>query len=208
MPQLHLPMFPRRDADHGCAGICQAGRSGDVFQRADAGVQSCRGRCRQLSDDHQSVLRPWGAHRKRHHPGVWVTSISVKRSVKIYRQRGPRVLCAALPRVGPAVLLDAVVAQAEERLAEGCSVAEVAAELGVTLNTLQKAIRAGGSAPPLKKAAGDSAGAGRHAEVAKQIARSPRRRAAKASAPKWIARLRWDAGRLRRWNGWRQAWAY
>ena len=44
-----------------------------------------------------------------------------------------------------------VVAQAEERLAEGCSVAEVAAELGVKLNTLQKAIRAGRIRTAVKK---------------------------------------------------------
>jgi hypothetical protein len=56
-----------------------------------------------------------------------VTSISVKRSVKIYRQRGPKGFYAPRATRGPAVLVDTVVAQAEERLAEGCSVAEVAA---------------------------------------------------------------------------------
>jgi transposase-like protein len=80
-----------------------------------------------------------------------VTSISVKRSVKIYRQRGPKGFYAPRATRGPAVLLDAVVAQAEERLAEGCSVAEVAAELGVKLNTLQKAIRAGRIRTAVKK---------------------------------------------------------
>ena len=41
MPQLHLAdVSARRDADHGCAGICQAGRSGDVFQRAKMPVFS------------------------------------------------------------------------------------------------------------------------------------------------------------------------
>jgi hypothetical protein len=49
---------------------------------------------------------------------------------------------------GPAVLVDAVVAKAEERLAEGVSAAEVAADLQVKLNT---AIRAGRIRTPVKK---------------------------------------------------------
>jgi hypothetical protein len=80
-----------------------------------------------------------------------VTSISVKRSVKIYRQRGPKGFYAPRVTRGPAVLLEAVIVQAEERLTEGCSVADVAAELGVKLNTLQKAIRAGRIRMPVKK---------------------------------------------------------
>jgi transposase-like protein len=80
-----------------------------------------------------------------------VTPISVKRSVKIYREKGPKGFYARRATRGPAVLVDAVVAQAEERLAEGCSVAEVAAELGVKLNTLQKAIRAGRIRAAVKK---------------------------------------------------------
>jgi hypothetical protein len=43
------------------------------------------------------------------------------------------------------------VTQVEERLAEGCSVAEVTEELGVKLNTLQKAIRAGRIRTAVKK---------------------------------------------------------
>ena len=49
------------------------------------------------------------------------------------------------------LLLEAVVAQVEERLAEGCSVADIATQLGVKLNTLQKAIRAGRIRTPVKK---------------------------------------------------------
>jgi hypothetical protein len=42
-----------------------------------------------------------------------------------------------------AVLVDTVIAEAEELLAGGASEVEVAAQLGLKLNTLQKAIRAG-----------------------------------------------------------------
>ena len=99
-----------------------------------------------------------------------------------------------MPRVtrGAAVLVDSVVAQIEELLAGGASEAEDARKLELKLNTLQKAIRAGRVRMPAKKRARRSAFTSR---------------AAKASAPKWIVRPRWDAVRPRPWNGWRQAWA-
>jgi hypothetical protein len=75
-----------------------------------------------------------------------VTSISVKRSVKIYREKGPKGFYTPRVTRGLAVLVDGVVVRAEECLAEGASVAEVAEQLNVKLNTLQKAIRAGRSA--------------------------------------------------------------
>jgi hypothetical protein len=49
------------------------------------------------------------------------------------------------------VLVDSVVAEAEELLAGGASDAEVAEQLGLKLNTLQKAIRAGRVRRPVKK---------------------------------------------------------
>ena len=72
-----------------------------------------------------------------------VTSISVKRSVKIYRQRGPERFYA--PACHAVLRCCSIPWWRRPRswLAEGCSVAEVAAELGVKLNTLQKAIRGG-----------------------------------------------------------------
>ena len=80
-----------------------------------------------------------------------VTSISVKRWVKVYRARGPRGFYAPRVTRGPAVLVEGVIAEAEEMLAEGASVAEVAERLEVKPNTLQKAIRAGRIRQPAKK---------------------------------------------------------
>ena len=80
-----------------------------------------------------------------------VTSISVKRWVKVYRAKGPRGFYAPRVTRGPAVLVDSVIAEAEEMLAEGASVAEVAERLEVKPNTLQKAIRAGRIRQPVKK---------------------------------------------------------
>jgi len=152
MPQLHLPMFP-----HGVTPITEvlafARRDGQVtyfsgqlavFSHAEDDVASFRmitsqfcvhGGARQ-----SDIIRVFG-----------VTPISVKRSVKIYRERGPKGFYAPLATRGPAVLIDPVVAQAEERLAEGATVAAVAEEFEVKLNTLQKAIRAGRVRMPAKK---------------------------------------------------------
>jgi len=152
MPQLHLPMFP-----HGVTPITdvlafakQDGRvtyfSGQqpVFSHAEDDVASFRmitsQFCAHGGATQSAIIRVFG-----------VTSISVKRSVKTYRERGPKGFYAPRVTRGAAVLHEALVAQAEELLAEGYSVAEVAKELGVKLNTLQKAIRAGRIRTPVKK---------------------------------------------------------
>jgi hypothetical protein len=152
VPQLHLPMFP--------AGVTpitdilafakQDGQityfSGQmpVFSHAENDTatfrmitsQFCVQGCAKQSD----IIRAFG-----------VTSISLKRSVKKYRDEGPKGFYAPRVTRGPAVLVDAVVAKAEERLAEGVSAADVAADLQVKRNTLQKAIRAGRIRTPVRK---------------------------------------------------------
>lgn len=152
MPQLHLPMFP-----YGVTAITdvlafgkQDGRityfSGQlpVFSHAEDDVASFRmitsQFCVQGCVKQSDIIRAFG-----------VTSISVKRSVKTYREKGPKGFYTPRVTRGPAVLVDAVVVQAEERLAEGASVAAVAEQLEVKLNTLQKAIRAGRIRTPVKK---------------------------------------------------------
>src|ERR1700688_2129796 len=72
-----------------------------------------------------------------------VTSISVKRSVKRHRENGTKGFYAPRVTRGAAVLTAGVVARSEELLAAGAGEAEVAETLGLKLNTLQKAIRAG-----------------------------------------------------------------
>jgi len=82
-----------------------------------------------------------------------VTSISVKRWVKKFREEGPRGFYAPRPVRGAAVLVEDVVAKAEELLADGGKISEVAEKLGVKKNTLQKAVRAGKVREPIKKTA-------------------------------------------------------
>ena len=80
-----------------------------------------------------------------------VTPISVKRSVKTYREKGAKGFYAPRVTRGAAVLVDDVVSEIEGRLAGGATPAEVANELGVKLNTIQKAIREGRIRAPIKK---------------------------------------------------------
>ena len=90
--------------------------------------QFCVSGCAKQSD----IIRAFG-----------VTSISVKRSVKTYGEKGPKDFYAPRVTRGAAVPVDTVVAEAEGFLAGGASEAEVAEQLGLKLNTLRKAIRAG-----------------------------------------------------------------
>ena len=80
-----------------------------------------------------------------------VTSISVKRAVKLYRERGTKGFYAPRATRGSAVLTASVVAQIESLLVEGSSLADVAQKLDLKLNTLQKAAAAGRIRPAAKK---------------------------------------------------------
>jgi len=72
-----------------------------------------------------------------------VPAITVKRSVKRYREKGPAGFYEPRPTRGPNVLTPEVLQQAQEKLDAGVSAAEMAKELGLKPNTVQKAIRAG-----------------------------------------------------------------
>jgi transposase len=152
MPQLHLPMFPN-GVIHITDQLAVMKKDGEVtyfnghmpvFRHAENDVttfrmitsQFCVSGCAKQSD----IIRAFG-----------VTSISVKRSVKTYREKGPKGFYAPRVTRGAAVLVEAVVAEAEELLADGVIEAEVAEKLGLKLNTLQKAIRAGRVRRPVKK---------------------------------------------------------
>lgn len=81
-----------------------------------------------------------------------VPMITVKRYVKVFRERGTAGFYVAKPRHNSAsVLKGEVLEQAQQRLDQGRSVPEVAGELKVLANTLHKAIRAGRLRPALKK---------------------------------------------------------
>jgi len=152
MPQLHLPMFPagvtpitdelafeRRDGK-----IAYFNGQIAVFVHAEDDVATFRmitsqfcahGHARQCD-----IIRAFG-----------VTSISVKRAVKLYRERGAKGFYAPRATRGSAVLTAGVVAEIESLLVEGVSLGEVAQKLGLKPNTLQKAVSAGRIRPAAQK---------------------------------------------------------
>jgi transposase len=144
MPQLHLPMFPN-GVTHITDQLAFMKQDGHitylnghmpVFAHAENDIATFRMITSQFCVTgyvkQSDIVRAFG-----------VTSISVKRWVKTFREKGPKAFYAPRVTRGAAVLVDDVVAEAEELLADGASTSEVANKLGVKLNTVQKAIRAG-----------------------------------------------------------------
>jgi transposase-like protein len=72
-----------------------------------------------------------------------VTPISVRRGVKLFREQGAGGFYAPRRTRGAAVLTPPVLEEAQRRLDEGASVAEVAEALDIKRNTLAKAVRDG-----------------------------------------------------------------
>lgn len=152
MPQLHLPMFPNgvTHITNQLAFMKQDGHityfNGHmpVFAHAETDIASFRMITSQFCVSGYvkecEIVRACG-----------VTSISVKRSVKTFREKGPKAFYAPRATRGAAVLVEDVLAKAEELLADGASTSEVANKLDVKLNTLQKAIRAGRIRSSVKK---------------------------------------------------------
>jgi hypothetical protein len=152
MPQLQLPMFPD-GVTHITNQLAFMKKDGQVtyfnghmpvFSHAETDVATFRMITSQFcASGHvkqSDIIRVFG-----------VTSISVKRSVKIYREKGPKGFYAPRVTRGAAVLIDDVVREIEERLAGDASPAEVAKTLGLKLNTIQKAMREGRIRAPSKK---------------------------------------------------------
>lgn len=153
MPQLQLPIFPagvteinnriavRKDADtvwylHGHL---------PVFQHTEADIQSFR--------MFTSLMIAGGTVKPKEIVKAFgVPMITVKRYVKLYRDQGTKGFYETKPRHNSAsVLKGEVQERAQCLLDEGHSVPEVAAELKVLRNTLQKAIGAGRLRSSLKK---------------------------------------------------------
>ena len=72
-----------------------------------------------------------------------VTAISVKRAVQRYRKKGPSGFYEERHTRGPAVLTPAVVRQVQRQLDEGQSTEQIAQQMNLKPNTLDKAVRAG-----------------------------------------------------------------
>ena len=154
MPQLQLPVFPAGATEINSEVAVQK-QDGTVFylyghlpvfQHAEQDLKSFRMFTSQLiatgTVKQKDIVRTFG-----------VPLITVKRSVKLYRERGAEGFFQPKVRKRSGkVLKGDVLKRARTLLEEGWSVPEVARELGVLANTLHKAIRAQRLPAPQKKA--------------------------------------------------------
>lgn len=152
MPQLQLPVFPegvtQLSTDLGVS--CREGRVSyfygtlPVFTHDAKDVKSFRMFVSQLYLEGKikqaAVVRVFG-----------VSPVSLKRAVKLFEKKGAGGFWEPRPTRGATVLTEAVLRQAQGLLDQGKTVAEVAAQLHLKVDTLQKAVRAGRLVVPLKK---------------------------------------------------------
>ena len=143
MSQLQLPVFPEGTTLLTPElGVC--GRDGrvtyfygtlQVFSHGAKDVKSFRLFTSQLYVEGKvtqaDLVRVFG-----------VSPISVKRAVKLYQVQGPGGFWQPRHLRGPAVLTPAVLEQAQGLLDEGGSPSDVARQLSLKYDTVQKAIRA------------------------------------------------------------------
>ena len=152
MPQMHLPFFPD-GVEHITSELAVEKRDGQVtyfnghmpvFVHAEQDIPTFRMITAQFcingNAKQADISRAFG-----------VTLISVKRAVKLYREKGVAGFYEEPKRRGPAVLTAEVLKEAQEQLDEGLEISEVAERIGVKPNTLAKAIRAGRLHKPIKK---------------------------------------------------------
>jgi transposase len=160
MPQLQLPIFPSgvTEINHQIAVLKEAGTvyyihgHMPVFRHAENDVRGFRMFTSQMIVS--GTVKP-----KEIVEAFGVTMVTVKRYVRVFRERGADGFYVVKPRHSSAsVLKGEVLQRAQQFLDDGQSVPEVAAELKVLPNTLHKAIDAGrlragkkkASLPPLR----------------------------------------------------------
>ena len=152
MPQMHLPFFPD-GVEHITPELAFEKRDGQVtyfnghmpvFIHAERDIATFRMITAQFcingNAKQADISRAFG-----------ITLIRVKRAVKLYREKGVAGFYEEPNRRGPAVLTEAVLKQAQGLLDGGLESSEVAEELAVKRNTLDKAIRAGRLHKPTPK---------------------------------------------------------
>ena len=152
MPQLQLPIFPAAVTaiNQQVAVSCESGKVVyvhgllPVFQHEREDLSSFRLFTSQMiangSVRHSEIARTFG-----------VPLATVKRYVKLYREKGAAGFYAPRRRRSAVVLTAEVKAQAQARLQEGQSVAAVGKALSILPDTLRKAIGAGHLHPSGKK---------------------------------------------------------
>lgn len=152
MPQLQLPIFPEGmtliNANLGFVTkdntITYIYGSLPIFSHDVDDLKTFRMITSQLyvngSASQAEICRAFG-----------VSRISVKRSVKLYREQGMAGFFAEPKRRGAVVLTPPVLERIQEMLDSELSIPEIAQELGLKADTLRKAVSAGKLHKPQKK---------------------------------------------------------
>ena len=144
MPQIQLPMFPDGVTEI-TADLAFEKRDGrvtyfhgvfPVFSHDEQDVRTFRmitsQFCVQGSATQPQIVKAFG-----------VPLRTVKRYCKLYRDKGPQGFYEPRGSRGPAVLVPEVLNKAQELLDAAQDARQVAAQLGIKPNTLEKAVRAG-----------------------------------------------------------------
>ena len=158
MPQLQLPIFPEGmtmiNANLGVmtrdGTVTYIYGSLPIFSHATDDLKTFRLITSQLyvngSVKQVDICRAFG-----------VSRISVKRSVKLYREKGAAGFFEPPRRRGPAVLTPKVLQKVQAMLDNEHSISEIANELNLKADTLRKAISSGKLHKPQKKTSADRA---------------------------------------------------
>jgi len=152
MPQMHLPFFPAGVTDI-TPELAFQKKDGQVtyfnghmpvFVHAEHDIRTFRMITAQFcvngNAKQADIARAFG-----------VTSISIKRAVKCYREKGAGGFYAEPKRRGAAVLTAGVLEETQRLLDDGLEVTDVAQRLALKRDTLAKAISAGRLHKPAKK---------------------------------------------------------
>jgi len=144
MPQLHFPFFPA-GMTHITPNIGFKKEDGKIFYFYGGMPVFSHG-----EDDYDSfrlfisqLYVNGTATQAEISKAFGVTSISVKRAVKVYREKGVAGFFITPPRRGPSVLTPEVLSEVQNLLDQGMEIAEIAEDHQLRKDTLKKAIQEG-----------------------------------------------------------------
>lgn len=147
MPQLVLPIFPK-DLSHinPSLGFCL--RDGNVCYFYGSGFDPIFVHEEKDNKTFRMIVSQFYVTGKATQAQICrafaIHPRTLKRSVKLYREKGPAGFYEPIiRRRGPAVLTDEVIANVENLLDQGGSTKEIAEKLEIKYDTLHKAIKAG-----------------------------------------------------------------
>jgi transposase len=144
MPQLQLPMFPD--------GVTEITNE-LAFAKRDGRVTYFYGHLPVFGHDEDDIetfrmitsqfVVNGNATQAQIRDAFGVPAVTIKRYVKLYREQGARGFYAPRRRRGPAVLTPEVMAKVQQMLDAGRTTGEIAKELDLKADTLNKAANAG-----------------------------------------------------------------